>query len=94
VELLDARAAPDVVAQDGKTPAQAAQTPAARQAIESHRTFLEAAQRTAARAAVAQVSSPRQQQRVGRRDTDMAEADGSENSGGSSFFQNIKNWLN
>ena len=91
-ELLDCGAPPDARARDGATPAAAAQSAEVRTAIERHPRAMEAAQRAAARAAVAQVSSPRQQQ-VGRRDTDMAEAEGSQGSGGPGLLQNFKGWF-
>jgi hypothetical protein len=90
-ELLDCNAPPDARAHDGLTPAAAAGQPEVRQAIERHPRVLEAAQRAAARAAVAQVSPPAARAQVARRDTDMAEAEGSQGSGG--FFQNFKKWL-
>ena len=92
VELLENGAAPDMRDREGQTPAQAAQSsnhPEVRVAIERHPATLAAAQRAAARTVVAQVSARPQ---VGRRDVEMAEAEGSEHSGG--IFDNLKAFFN
>ena len=92
-ELLDCGAPADARARDGNTPAAAAESAEVRAAIERHPRVMEAAQRAAARAAVAQVSSPPARQQVGRRDTDMAEAEGSQGSQGSGLLPIIKGWF-
>ena len=57
-ELPECGAPPDARAHDGLTPAAAAEKAEVQEAIERHPRTLEAAQRAAARAAVAQVSPP------------------------------------